>query len=75
MSLKGEMVKVENADSYTITDVSRNTTGEYKCSLVDDPTMEASKAITVNCKGPKHGVVCSLATSQHDCQHIYLSRM
>ncbi|KAI4815728.1 hypothetical protein KUCAC02_005863 [Chaenocephalus aceratus] len=46
--LKGEMVKVENADSYTITDVSRNTTGEYKCSLVDDPTMEASKAITVN---------------------------
>ncbi|KAF3847597.1 hypothetical protein F7725_020625, partial [Dissostichus mawsoni] len=48
MSLKGKTVKVENADSYTITNVSRNTTGEYKCSLVDDPTMEASKAITVN---------------------------
>ncbi|XP_063763577.1 CD166 antigen homolog isoform X2 [Eleginops maclovinus] len=46
--LKGEMVKVENADSYTITNVTRNTTGEYKCSLVDDPTMEASKDITVN---------------------------
>ncbi|KAL3057496.1 hypothetical protein OYC64_007881 [Pagothenia borchgrevinki] len=45
--LKGEIVKVD-ADSYTITDVSRNTTGEYKCSLVDDPTMEASMAITVN---------------------------
>ncbi|KAK1899606.1 CD166 antigen like A [Dissostichus eleginoides] len=46
--LKGKTVKVENADSYTITNVSRDTTGEYKCSLVDDPTMEASKAITVN---------------------------
>uniref|UniRef100_A0A8D0DCD1 Activated leukocyte cell adhesion molecule b n=1 Tax=Sander lucioperca TaxID=283035 RepID=A0A8D0DCD1_SANLU len=46
--LKEELVKVENADTYTITNVSRNTTGVYKCSLVDDPTMEASKDITVN---------------------------
>lgn len=53
MFLKGELVKVENTDTYTITNVSRDTTGEYKCSLVDDPTMEASKEITVNCKRPK----------------------
>ncbi|XP_042342541.1 CD166 antigen homolog isoform X2 [Plectropomus leopardus] len=46
--LKGELVKVENADTYTITNVSRDTTGEYKCSLVDNPTMEASQDITVN---------------------------
>ncbi|XP_054478037.1 CD166 antigen homolog isoform X2 [Anoplopoma fimbria] len=46
--LKGELVKVENADTYTITDVSRDSTGEYKCSLVDDPTMEATKNITVS---------------------------
>ncbi|XP_031729440.1 CD166 antigen homolog A-like isoform X2 [Anarrhichthys ocellatus] len=46
--LKGELVKVENADTYTITNVSRASTGEYKCSLVDDPTMEASKDITVS---------------------------
>nr|XP_046245332.1 CD166 antigen homolog isoform X2 [Scatophagus argus] len=46
-NLKGELVKVENADTYTITNVSRNTTGEYKCSLIDDPKMEASKDITV----------------------------
>lgn len=46
--LKGELVKVENADTYTITNVSRNTTGEYKCSLIDNSTMEASKGITVN---------------------------
>ncbi|XP_068441082.1 CD166 antigen homolog isoform X2 [Clinocottus analis] len=46
--LKGELVKVENTDTYTITNVSRDSTGEYKCSLVDDPTMEASKNITVS---------------------------
>ncbi|XP_068601858.1 CD166 antigen homolog [Brachionichthys hirsutus] len=45
--LKGEVVKVENADFYTITNVSRDTSGEYKCSLIDDPTMESSKDITV----------------------------
>ncbi|XP_072248401.1 CD166 antigen homolog A-like isoform X2 [Leuresthes tenuis] len=46
--LKGELVKVENADIYTIVNVSRDTTGEYKCSLTDDPSMEASKNITVS---------------------------
>ncbi|XP_026155112.1 CD166 antigen homolog A-like [Mastacembelus armatus] len=46
--LKGELVKVENTDTYTITNVSRDTTGEYKCSLIDNPTLEASEDITVN---------------------------
>ncbi|CAJ1065270.1 CD166 antigen homolog isoform X4 [Xyrichtys novacula] len=46
-NLKGEMVMVENTDTYTITDVSRDTSGEYKCSLVDNPTMEASEDIVV----------------------------
>ncbi|KAM9733824.1 CD166 antigen homolog isoform 2-T2 [Menidia menidia] len=46
--LKGKLVTVENTDSYTILNVSRDTTGEYKCALIDDPTMEASKNITVN---------------------------
>lgn len=46
--IKGEVVKVENENTYTITDVSRGTSGEYKCSLTDNPTMEASKNITVN---------------------------
>ncbi|KAM9358827.1 CD166 antigen homolog A-like [Symphorus nematophorus] len=45
--LKGEMVKVEDGDTYTITNVSRDTSGEYKCSLIDNPTMEASKEIAV----------------------------
>uniref|UniRef100_A0A667XD11 Activated leukocyte cell adhesion molecule b n=1 Tax=Myripristis murdjan TaxID=586833 RepID=A0A667XD11_9TELE len=47
-NLKGDVVKVENSDSYTLTDVTRYTTGEYKCSLVDDPTLEASRHITVD---------------------------
>lgn len=46
--LKGELVKVENGNTYTITNVSRDTTGEYKCSLIDDPSMEESRNITVN---------------------------
>lgn len=47
--LKGETtVTVENNNTYTITNVSRGTSGEYKCSLIDNPTMEASKDITVN---------------------------
>lgn len=53
LSLKGELVKVENDNTYTITNVSRGTSGEYKCSLIDNPTMEASEDITVNCKRPK----------------------
>uniref|UniRef100_A0A672ZD87 CD166 antigen homolog n=1 Tax=Sphaeramia orbicularis TaxID=375764 RepID=A0A672ZD87_9TELE len=46
--LKGEVVKVENENTYTITNVSRDTSGEYKCSLIDNPAMEASNDLTVN---------------------------
>lgn len=46
--LKGDVVTVENSNIYTITNVSRDTTGEYKCSLIDDPSMEDSQVITVN---------------------------
>lgn len=47
---QGEVVKVENSDTYTMVDVTRDTTGEYKCSLVDNPTMEASEEVVVKCK-------------------------
>lgn len=46
--LQGEMVKVEDSNTYMIRNVSREASGEYKCSLIDDPSMEASKDITVN---------------------------
>lgn len=46
--IKGKVVTVENSDSYVLTDVTRDSTGEYKCSLIDDPKMEASENITVH---------------------------
>uniref|UniRef100_A0A8C6NJL6 Activated leukocyte cell adhesion molecule b n=1 Tax=Nothobranchius furzeri TaxID=105023 RepID=A0A8C6NJL6_NOTFU len=46
--IKGEVVKAENANKHTLTHVSRNTTGLYKCSLIDNPLMESSRNITVN---------------------------
>lgn len=46
--LQGKEVKVENSNTHTIENVSRETSGEYKCSLTDDPSMEATKDITVN---------------------------
>ncbi|XP_029964400.1 CD166 antigen homolog A-like isoform X1 [Salarias fasciatus] len=46
--LKGEVVTVKDGDTYAINNVSRDTTGEYKCSLIDDPSMESSEDITVN---------------------------
>ncbi|XP_076002611.1 CD166 antigen homolog isoform X2 [Genypterus blacodes] len=45
---KGDVVKVKDADTYTITDVTRNSSGEYKCSLMEDGPMESSKNLTVN---------------------------
>ncbi|XP_013867850.1 activated leukocyte cell adhesion molecule b [Austrofundulus limnaeus] len=46
--LKGNAVKVEKGNVYTLTNISRNTSGVYKCSLIDNPSMEASRNITVN---------------------------
>ncbi|CDQ68794.1 unnamed protein product [Oncorhynchus mykiss] len=48
MFLKRKVVKVENSDSYTVTDVTRDSTGEYKCSIIDNAKMEDSKNITIN---------------------------
>lgn len=41
---------VENANTYTMDTISRDATGEYKCSLVEDEKMEASQKIVVSCK-------------------------
>jgi len=41
---------VENSNTYTLTNVTRESTGEYKCSLVDSEDMAASLPITVECK-------------------------
>ncbi|XP_069004424.1 CD166 antigen homolog A-like isoform X1 [Embiotoca jacksoni] len=46
--LKGELVKVENGDSYTITNVSRDFSGEYNCSLIHNSTLGSSENVTVS---------------------------
>ncbi|XDV17223.1 hypothetical protein PO909_023120 [Leuciscus waleckii] len=46
--MKGEKKTVENSNTYTLTNVTRESTGEYKCSLVDSEDMSAASVpITV----------------------------
>lgn len=47
---QGQKVLVENSDTYTLTAISREATGEYKCSLADNEKMEASQSINVSCE-------------------------
>lgn len=49
---KGQPEGIRSSNTYTLTDVRRNATGEYKCSLVDKKSMIASTAITVHCESP-----------------------
>ncbi|XP_051933466.1 CD166 antigen homolog A-like isoform X2 [Hippocampus zosterae] len=46
--VKGDVIPVKNMDTYTLTHVSRDDTGEYQCSLIDNSAMMASKDVTVN---------------------------
>lgn len=45
----GEMI-TENSDNHTLVDVTRNDTGEYTCSLVDNEMKQGSTRLTVMCK-------------------------
>lgn len=49
---KGQPEGIRSSNTYTLTDVRRNATGDYKCSLIDKKSMIASTAITVHCKSP-----------------------
>ncbi|XP_028450782.1 CD166 antigen homolog A [Perca flavescens] len=46
--IKGQKMPVVNSDNYTLTNISREAGGEYKCSLADDEKMEASQSIAVS---------------------------
>lgn len=46
---QGEAEGIRSSDTYIMTDVRRNATGEYKCSLTDKSMMD-STTITVHCK-------------------------
>ncbi|XP_062870342.1 CD166 antigen homolog A isoform X2 [Trichomycterus rosablanca] len=44
---KGKTVSVTDSDVYTLTNVSRADSGEYKCSLLNNDNMGASATVTV----------------------------
>ncbi|KAM5275910.1 CD166 antigen isoform 1-T1 [Hipposideros larvatus] len=46
--LPGQLEGIRSSNTYTLTDVRRNATGDYKCSLTDQKSMIASTAITVH---------------------------
>ncbi|KAK2500115.1 hypothetical protein MC885_006123 [Smutsia gigantea] len=46
--LPGQPEGIRSSNAYTLTDVRRNATGDYKCSLIDPKSMIASTAITVH---------------------------
>ncbi|GLD72100.1 CD166 antigen homolog [Lates japonicus] len=48
--IKGQKMLVKNSDTYTLTAINREDTGEYKCSLSDNEKLEASQSILVNCE-------------------------
>lgn len=45
-----QKVLVENSNTYTMNTIGRDAAGKYKCSLVADEKMEASRDIVVSCK-------------------------
>lgn len=45
-----QKILVENSNTYTLNDMSRDAVGEYKCSLADNEKMEASQNIVVSCE-------------------------
>ncbi|XP_034745065.1 CD166 antigen homolog A isoform X2 [Etheostoma cragini] len=46
--IKGQKIPVVNSDTYTLTSISRDAGGEYKCTLADNEKMEASQSIAVS---------------------------
>lgn len=47
---QGQKMLVENSNTYTVSAISRQASGEYKCSLADNEKMEASQNVVVSCK-------------------------
>ncbi|XP_047463332.1 CD166 antigen homolog [Mugil cephalus] len=46
-TVKGKKTQVTNSDNYTLTNVTREAKGEYKCSLVDNEALEDSKTLNI----------------------------
>ncbi|XP_031815478.1 CD166 antigen isoform X2 [Sarcophilus harrisii] len=46
--LPGQPEGIRSSNTYVLTDVRRNATGDYKCSLIDEKSMIAATTITVH---------------------------
>lgn len=50
---QGKKVTVTDKDVYTLTGVTRDDSGLYKCSLLDNDVMESTQIVTVSCEWGK----------------------
>lgn len=50
LNVQEKKVTTENSDTYTLHNVTRADSGEYKCSLVDNEGKTGSTSFTVMCK-------------------------
>lgn len=49
-TVQEKKVTTENSDTFTLRNVTRAESGEYKCSLVDNEAKSGSTRFTVMCK-------------------------
>lgn len=50
LNVQEKKVTTDQSDTYTLTNVTRANSGEYKCSLVDNEAKSGSTSFTVMCK-------------------------
>lgn len=48
-------------DVYTLTGVTRDDSGLYKCSLLDNDVMESTQIVTVSCEWEKDALFFSIS--------------
>ncbi|MGH0163449.1 UNVERIFIED_CONTAM: hypothetical protein FKN15_045427 [Acipenser sinensis] len=53
ITMSDKKENVENSNNYTIESVSRNLTGDYSCSLLNDENLKDTATITVHCSVTK----------------------
>lgn len=68
---QGQKMPVVNSDNYTLTNISREAGGEYKCSLADNEKMEASQSIAVSCKYSWHIQSVSILYHNKEVNHCW----
>lgn len=58
---QGKKVTVTDKDVYTLTGVTRDDSGLYKCSLLDNDVMESTQIVTVSCEWEKDAFFFSIS--------------